>query len=200
SRTAVEAAALSALHCTGLRVPYWGFPLRPITMAARALCGSAKSSLELPMKLKLLSGLCALLLLIPTSSFAQISRLGDTFATSQGLARGSGVAYDTINDVYLVVGSHGVFQGRFVRGDGTLLGAQFPMPSAFAQFPNVAYSPDAGAFLVTWYDQGRAWAQLVSYPAGPVGGPVPISPGYIVYEVYGAPVTYGTTTGEFLSC
>ena len=84
-------------------------------------------------------------------------RSGTTTAAILAVTRGTAVAYDPINRVYLVVGAQGLVQGRFVNASGTPIGGQFPIQtpgSPFGAFPRVAFSPDAnggaGGFLVTW--------------------------------------------------
>jgi hypothetical protein len=129
------------------------------------------------------------MLLSPTPGLAQV-RVGSTFVVSTGASpecgRGSDVALDTVNNVYLVVwggcepvlGRHFVVQGRFVALDGTLLGtAPFVIPATttvFTQAPRVAFSPQAGVFLVIWYDNRdnqnipQVYGRTLSYQASGV--------------------------------
>ena len=138
-------------------------------------------------------------LLAARSAEAQISRAGETFLAFPAAARGSAIAYDSVNNVFFVVSAHGGVNGRFVSADGLPLGDIIPLQGVdgFGQFPHVAYSPDLGAFLVTWYN-GFVRARLISYTAGFLSGDVAISPGAINYEVMGAPVAYSTGSKEFL--
>ena len=96
-------------------------------------------------------------------AFAQASVLGSSFPIYAASSRGSAVAYDTKNHVYLVVSAYGAVNARFVTADGVLLptcissGTSFILGgAAFAHFPRVAYSPDAngglGGFMVTWHE------------------------------------------------
>ena len=98
-----------------------------------------------------------------TPAFAQASALGSSFAIYGAVSRGSAVAYDTKNHVYLVVSAYGTVSARFVSADGTALpycissGSNFTVGgAAFGHFPRVAYSPDAngglGGFMVTWHE------------------------------------------------
>jgi hypothetical protein len=98
-----------------------------------------------------------------TPVFAQASALGSSFAIYGAVSRGSAVAYDTKNHVYLVVSAYGTVSARFVSADGTGLpycissGSNFTVGgAAFGHFPRVAYSPDAngglGGFMVTWHE------------------------------------------------
>src|SRR6478736_1313133 len=98
-----------------------------------------------------------------TPAFAQASALGSSFAIYGAVSRGSAVAYDTRNQVYLVVSAYGTVSARFVSADGTALpycissGSNFTVGGAsFGHFPRVAYSPDAngglGGFVVTWHE------------------------------------------------
>ena len=98
-----------------------------------------------------------------TPAFAQASALGSSFAIYGAVSRGSAVAYDTRNHVYLVVSAYGTVSARFVSADGTALpycissGSNFTVGgAAFGHFPRVGYSPDAnggqGGFMVTWHE------------------------------------------------
>src|SRR5574339_530269 len=105
---------------------------------------------------------------------AAAARYGATIQAIVGLARGNVVAYDSVNHVYLVVSSHGVVYGRFVDASGNPHGAQFTIqanPANFGMFPRAAFSPDAGAFLVTWTEgTPSVHGRMVSYGAnGPAG-------------------------------
>jgi hypothetical protein len=98
-----------------------------------------------------------------TPAFAQASALGSSFPIYSAFSRGSAVAYDTKNHVYLVVSAYGTVSARFVSADGALLpncissGVNFAVGgAAFGHFPRVGYSPDAngglGGFMVTWHE------------------------------------------------
>jgi hypothetical protein len=84
-------------------------------------------------------------------------RFGATTSAILAVTRGTAVAYDPINHVYLVVGAQGQVQGHFVNASGTPIGGTFAIQtpgSPFGAFPRAAFSPDAnggaGGFLVTW--------------------------------------------------
>src|SRR3954471_17923181 len=110
--------------------------------------------------------LSAVALLCPTTAtkaFAQASALGASFPIYAATARGSAVAYDSRNNVYLVVSAYGTVNARFVSADGVGMGncvsagTSFVLGGAsFGHFPRVAYSPDAngglGGFVVTWHE------------------------------------------------
>jgi hypothetical protein len=171
-----------------------------------------KQTLVIKRTLVVAVGLWSLLASVPAS--AQISRTGETFAAYNGLVRGTDVAYDSRNGVYLVVGAHGAVIGRFISADGQVLGEQFQIQSVvtFGQFPHVAYSPDAnggnGGFLVTWHESApnvppSLHTRMVAYSGGSPShvflGPVRQSFGNDTYwEIMGAPVAYSTVTREFL--
>jgi hypothetical protein len=98
-----------------------------------------------------------------TPAFAQASTLGSSFPIYSTFSRGSAVAYDSKNHVYLVVSAYGPVSAAFVSADGVLLpncissGANFAVGgAAFGHFPRVGYSPDAngglGGFMVTWHE------------------------------------------------
>ena len=93
---------------------------------------------------------------LPTPSHAQASREGPTFPAA-GAWPGTSlqrpdIAYDQVNDVYLIV-SGPMTHGRFQTADGVPLGINefyIPTVAAYNQMPRVAYGD--GAFLVTWLD------------------------------------------------
>ena len=131
---------------------------------------------------------------------------GSTIAVIAALTRGTAVAYDSVNKVYLVVGSHGVLWGRFVQKDGTPLGTPFTIqanPANFAHFPRAAFSPNAdggaGAFLVTWHEGAPSpHARMVSYPrAGAYGSDTQLTADVSWWEA-GAAVAYSSASREFL--
>src|SRR5439155_566731 len=105
-----------------------------------------------------------LLVSASTSAQAQAFRIGPSMTAISGVVRGSSVAYDYIDNMYLVVSAHGNLNGRFISADGTLLGQVTIQPAAvgFSQYPGVAYSPDAfdgaGGFLVSWHQSVGAGA------------------------------------------
>jgi len=113
---------------------------------------------------------------------AQASRLGNTFYvrtpdTTQPTMRYSDLAFDTRNNVYLVVWGMFPVKGQFLDVNGTPLGAPFWVPYTSASLvPRIAYSADADAFLVAYLDDtaaykienqsGRVLGRLVRYTAG----------------------------------
>jgi hypothetical protein len=153
--------------------------------------------------------LCTLVstLIVAAPAYAQITRLGPTFAIFTAPTRGNAVAYDTRNDVYLAVGAAGTVRGRFVTADGTPLGNAFVIQGSinFTHFPRVAYSPDAdngnGAFLVTWHESEGSVAvvhcRMVSFKSGLVSGDTRIAGSSSFWEV-GAAAAYSTVSHEFL--
>ncbi len=143
---------------------------------------------------------------------AQVSRIGNTYLAWSASAKGSAIAYDSQNDVYLAVSSHGAVYGRFLHPDGAPLGQPFLVQAAvyWGHFPHVAYSPDAnggnGGFLITWLESDGPTAQsptslhtrLVSYTSGFLT-PDRMIVGHDTYwEIMGAPVAYSTVSREFL--
>ena len=137
---------------------------------------------------------------------AAAAKSGPTRQAIAALTRGTATAYDSINKVYLVVGSHGVLRGRFVSPDGTPIGAPFTIqanPANFAHFPRVAFSPHAdggaGGFLVTWHEGAPSpHARMVSLGKGGAYGPDTQLAGDISWWEAGAPVAYSTQSQEFL--
>ena len=93
--------------------------------------------------------------LCPTAATAQTTfRVGASLGAIPTYSKGSNVAYDYKNGVYLVVSAFGNLNGVFVTADGAV-GAPFTIQGPYTHFPGVAYSPDlnggAGGFLVTWH-------------------------------------------------
>jgi hypothetical protein len=127
--------------------------------------------------------------LVPSVSLASAGRIGGTFnasGTSPWFSKRTDVAYDPVNDVYLMVSgpavSPGTVFGRFVDGAGNPLGGnvfQIPRTAAFTAMPRVAYSADLGGFLVVWQDlradpKGQVWGCFLKYQAG--GAPLYTAP------------------------
>jgi hypothetical protein len=128
------------------------------------------------------NSVCALIALVftvvtPSMAAAGPSRLGPTFDASGAIGSvTTDIAYDPANDVYLLVsgplGAVAPAYGRFVKGDGAVLGAgvfRLAASPASTQQPRVAYSAAFGGFLVTWIDNpGDVWARFIRYsPGGP---------------------------------
>jgi len=145
-----------------------------------------------------------------STSTAQVVRVGPTALAISGLTRGSNVAYDSVNNVYLVVGTYGVLRGVFVDRNGTVLGNPFIIqanPALFSHFPNVTFSPDAdggaGGFLVAWHQSdiqagASVHARIVSYTkGGPIGNDNQVSVEGSFWERYPG-VAYSTVSKEFL--
>ncbi len=157
-----------------------------------------------------LAGSLLAVLAAPDPALGQASRLGDTFAIPYIYApvrRFPEIALDTVNGVYLTVSGNWYNGGAFVTADGVPVGSPFQIaPGQTAQTPSVAYSPDAGAFLVAWLDtndQSSVWGQMLSYGAGGIANPVTgqfliaAAPGGAFSE--SAPsIAYSATSREFL--
>lgn len=137
---------------------------------------------------------------------AQAFPIGPSITAMTGVVRGSSVAYDYVDNMYLVVSAHGNLNGRFISADGTLLG-QIAIQSAaagFSQYPGVAYSPDAfdgaGGFLVAWHQSlavgAVVHARMVS-TTGVLGPESQISAEGSWWEAT-ADIAYSTASQEFL--
>lgn len=164
------------------------------------------------MKITRAIGFCLLSALgatvVPASVDAQVSRLGETVALwSDGGARGSDIAFDSKNNVYLAVSSFGTVRGRYLSADGVPLGAAFVIQASgfYSHFPRVAYSPDAaggaGGFLVTWHASVTGggtdvFSRMVSYTQG-LGTEALLMASDSRWEA-GAAVAYSTGSKEFL--
>jgi len=152
---------------------------------------------------------------LPTPSHAQASREGPTFAAA-GAWPGFGlrypdIAYDPVNNVYLVVAGS-MTHGRFQTADGVPLGTnEFPISSsaAYNQTARVEYGD--GKFLVTWLDvrndpageRAFVYGRLLSFGAG--GTPVFAGPDFLIGAAVGfvnseraAAIAYSTTSKRFL--
>lgn len=117
-------------------------------------------------------------ILAAAPAHAQLSPSGASFTIASMGVRGSAVAFDSKNNVYLAVGAYGTVVATFVKPDGTVGNTYtvFSGAGEFAHYPAVAFSPDAdggkGAFLVTWHagaNSNTVRARLVSYTSGVIG-------------------------------
>jgi hypothetical protein len=152
----------------------------------------------------------------PAPLAAQISRLGDTalLTSSVGELHGNDVAYDPVNDVYLVVAAYRSVWGAFVSGSGTPLGNVFLIKAGSdwptAHYARVKYSPHltngtsgSGGFLVTWHEdavtQGSniVFARAVAYGVGPTGPELALSSNPTFWNM-GAAIAYSETSRRFL--
>ena len=132
------------------------------------------------------------LLLLPASASAQIARVGITRTLFSGdFVLGPDVAYDPVNNVYLVLMPRenatdlfGSLVGVFVDHLGIPVNPPFLIASdGRAGFTRAVYSPTApngaggfGAFLVTWSEPWgrtatgpRTYSRIVAYPNRVVG-------------------------------
>ena len=148
---------------------------------------------------------------------AQLSRVGSTLSaiTPGGVIRGTDVAFDPVNGVYLVVTGNGPVYGVFVNVSGQPVTAQFTVSNDgnWAHFPRVEYSPHAtngaggqGAFLVTWVQNvgvpNYVYGRLVSYaaPTRLVSAAQLLSDGAEggVWHEAGPGIAYSATSQRFL--
>ena len=141
--------------------------------------------------------------LLPTSVAAQISRLGASVVAIPTYTKGSNVAYDYKNGVYLVVSAFGNLNGVFVTADGAI-GTPFVIQAPYTHFPGVAYSPDlnggAGGFLVTWHQTVGNGAMVhgkIITSSGVMGPDIPIGSEGSWWEA-SVDVAYSTASKEFL--
>jgi len=137
---------------------------------------------------------------------------GATVAVYAALVRGNAVAFDSVDNVYLVVGSQGAgnLRGRFVDNNGVPLGTPFLIQASgnYTHFPRVAFSPDAdggnGGFLVTWHESDMVGGntsihgRIVSFAKnGPAGNDVQLAADGSWWEA-GPAVAYASGSKEFL--
>ena len=151
----------------------------------------------------LVAGLLAATIGTAPASAQTAFRLGPSTPAIAAFVRGTSVAYDYKNGVYLVVGAYGNLNGVFVTADGAL-GTPFTISGPFSHFPSVAYSPDinggGGGFLVTWHlsvGNGAMVRGKIVTSTGVVGPEIPISAGFSWWEA-AADVAYSTASHEFL--
>ncbi|MBI2834822.1 MAG: IPT/TIG domain-containing protein [Acidobacteria bacterium] len=168
-------------------------------------------SLTRPFHLAARCVVATIMLVAPSMADAQVSMLGPTFGIVPlgPLVRDPDVAYDPVNHVYLAVWGNHPTLGRFVNPDRTFASAVFKIhqTNAYTQTARVAYSPDTGAFLVTWLD-GRVnpavseiWGRILAFQGG-----VPTfltndfrisSPGQTARAGNAAAIAYSTSADEF---
>src|SRR5260221_4828186 len=153
--------------------------------------------------------LTSLTLLGGTITEASVTRVGATTAAIVTNTRGTAVAYDSVNHVYLLVSTMGILQGRFVDGNGAAIGNPFKIQTSgnFTLFPTVAFSPDvdggAGGFLVVWHESvlptlATVNARTVSLgKGGPAGAESVLSAEGSFWEQPPA-AAYSTVSQEFL--
>jgi len=142
--------------------------------------------------------------LCPTAATAQTTfRVGASLGAIPTYSKGSNVAYDYKNGVYLVVSAFGNLNGVFVTADGAV-GAPFTIQGPYTHFPGVAYSPDlnggAGGFLVTWHQTVGSGAMVhgkIVNSNGAMGPDIPISVDGSWWEA-SVDVAYSTASREFL--
>jgi hypothetical protein len=135
------------------------------------------------------------------------SRLGASLTAISAVVKGSAVAYDPKNSIYLVVSAYGDLNGRFVSAGGDLIGVPFTIQSGaagFTHFPGVAYSPDAnggaGGFLVAWHQSVTSGAVVharMVTSSGVLGPESQISADGSWWEA-AVDVAYSTVSHEFL--
>jgi hypothetical protein len=157
---------------------------------------------------RILAGVLLVGTLGTTPAAAQTaSRLGASITAISSVVKGSAVAYDSRNSIYLVVSAYGDLNGRFVSATGDLIGVPFTIQSGaagFTHFPGVAYSPDAnggaGGFLVAWHQSitngAVVHARMVS-SSGVLGPESQISADGSWWEAC-VDIAYSTASREFL--
>ncbi|MBA2604852.1 MAG: hypothetical protein H0U94_14810, partial [Acidobacteria bacterium] len=153
-----------------------------------------------------LAGLATVLLAVAGSAApasAQLSRVGSNPSLIATGVRGSDVAFDPANAVYLVVGSYGQTWGIFVNVAGVPVTSPFVISggAGFAHYPRVAYSPHAGGFLVTWHENvgspNFVHTRMVSFPNRLVS-PIRIIESSSTWWESGAAVAYSPISQLFL--
>ena len=169
------------------------------------LCLEAEIEKLMSTNRRILAGVLLIGVLAAASAHAQTaSRLGPSVTAIGGFVRGSNVAYDDKNGLYLVVSAHGNLNGVFVTAEG-IPGTPFLIQGPFSHFPGVAYSPDlaggAGGFLVTWHQSvepagARVFARIIT-SAGVVGPVISVSVDGSWWEAV-ADIAYSTQNKEFL--
>jgi hypothetical protein len=153
-------------------------------------------------------GTFVILTALPRPAGAQFSQLGAVLNLASIGVLGTDVGYDEARDQFLFVGAYGPVFAMCTNASGQPTTALFDVmnnPAFFAHFPRAEYSPDLGAFLVTWHQNDApninvVHGRLVSCAGGPVSADVAISN---VFEDgtrhdIGAPAAYSLTSHVFL--
>src|SRR5947209_6548401 len=125
------------------------------------------------------------------------NRVGSNFAISPaGVSlKPPAVAYDAADHQFMVVwytssAGHQIIQGQRVSSNGALLGSTIAVSATTTytdvETVDVAWSPDAGEFLVGWkaFSKGQIYGRRISTGGVPLGTDLQISH-----------ITAGTTTG-----
>ena len=165
------------------------------------------------------SAIFAAAIAVPRAASSQISRVGavNSLATGTPIPTmlGTDVAYDPINQVYLVVVAYGKTYGQFINENGSANGQPFRIgnsdggcPPGFANYPRVTYSSDVnngnGGFLITWHQEAncspsssRINSILAAYPGGVISTQRTLS-GTGTRTTQGAAIAYSKTSQRFL--
>ena len=132
--------------------------------------------------------------------------VSDVFPASPVGNRVTGVAYDSVNDRYLVAfgrfGQTGIL-GQFIRGDGALIGSEFDIRDTRSTGVGVqlAYDESQGTFVATWQEGFTSSPQQVRVQAltddGTLIGPSRIIDGSARINSQTA-LAYNNDNGEFL--
>ena len=140
----------------------------------------------MPLALRLRVSLVALttLLVAPPAAFAQISG-GSTLNLGTGQIRRNSVAYDSVNQVYLVITTPEPLRGRFLNKNGAFITGEFPMTTepGFVGWASIAFGgpPNDPTFLVTYLIADNVdnpkFARFVRFNGGAptVSGPIHIA-------------------------
>jgi len=140
---------------------------------------------------------------------AQISPVGATISAAfTPTVRGTDVAFDTVNQQYLMVGASdsGSIRAVFLNTSGNVVNTYLIFAGGgntgqWAQFPRVEYARQAnggkGAFLVAWHSLGRILVSMVSATDGVLTSAEVIS-GTSTWEEIGPSIAYSSTSQTFL--
>ena len=144
----------------------------------------------------------------PRAANAQYSQMGAALSVAAIGVLGNDVAYDPVNDLYLMVGAHGPVFGACTNAVGAVTAPLFDIYNAagvFAHYPRATYSQHvnggAGGFLVTWHPGAGlgVHAAIVSC-TGPtrVVSSVQAIGETASWWVAGAPAAYSAASQRFL--
>ncbi|HWB15650.1 MAG TPA: hypothetical protein VG538_04520 [Vicinamibacterales bacterium] len=153
---------------------------------------------------------CAVAIHVEPAS-AQLTLLNGVSAAPTAfvnLVDGVDAAYDSVNNVYLVVGARNHVTGVFVSPSGVPLSAPIAIkPQAagskpFGAMPHVKYSPQLGGFLVAWAVEetsgtDQIHVRTVKYP-GTLGTENVITDSTAYLTVGGIAIGYSPTSQRFL--
>jgi hypothetical protein len=143
---------------------------------------------------------------------ADIVPVGPTFVAVTGPTAYGDVAYDPVNNVYLVVSGrgNGAIRGAFVSPGGYVIGTDFAIVQLNDFYDGVRVAYGGGGFMVAWIggyptygDTAKVWCRMLRYN----GSGVPqfltdqvmiVEPGVFIKSSLPVAISYSTVSRKFL--